>query len=95
MEMPTTKAELLDVLSTFRDTDMNGDGDATRDKNFNSMHNLGCTLLINGRWLDETDKLIKALVKSYQGYADLYEGLYLPSILPRQHRLDLRNRCRS
>jgi putative aldouronate transport system substrate-binding protein len=31
MKMPTTKAELVEVLRAFRDNDMNGDGDATNE----------------------------------------------------------------
>lgn len=51
--------------------------EANHDKTFNSMQNLDYTLLINGQWLDEQDKLIKAQAKSYQGYADLYEDMYV------------------
>ena len=65
--------------------DLNEDGiplvknpdEANHDKFFNSMQNLDYTLLINGQWLDETEKLIKAQALSYQGYADLYEDIYV------------------
>ena len=51
--------------------------EANHDKFFNSMQNLDYTLLINGQWLNETEKLIKAQAMSYQGYADLYEDIYV------------------
>lgn len=65
--------------------DLNEDGipvvktpdDANHDKTFNSMQNLDYTLLINGQWLDSEEKIMKAQSLSYQGYADLYEDMYV------------------
>ncbi|MGN1021479.1 MAG: extracellular solute-binding protein [Aristaeellaceae bacterium] len=65
--------------------DLNEDGipvvktpdDDNHDKTFNSMQNIDYTLLINGQWLDSEEKLMKAQSLSYQGYADLYEPMYI------------------
>lgn len=62
--------------------ELNDDGipiaiDVEGEYHFNSMQNLDYTLLINGQYLDDEEKLIKAQATSYQGYADLYEEEYI------------------
>lgn len=47
------------------------------DMKFNSMQNIDYTLLINGQWLDTEEKTMAAQALSYQGYADLYEPMYI------------------
>lgn len=51
--------------------------EANHDKYFNSMQNIDYTLLINGQWLETEEKTMKAQALSYQGYADLYEEMYI------------------
>jgi putative aldouronate transport system substrate-binding protein len=62
--------------------DLNEDGipivkDVTGDKHFNSMQNIDYTLTINGQWLDTEERTIAAQALSYQGFADLYEPMYV------------------
>lgn len=62
--------------------ELNEDGipvviDVDGEYHFNSMQNIDYTLPLNGQYLDQEDLLIKAQATSYQGYADLYEEMYV------------------
>lgn len=51
--------------------------DAQGEYKFNSMQNLDYTLLVNGQFLNEPEKLLKAQATSYQGFADLFEEEFI------------------
>ena len=95
LAMPTTKAELLDVLRYFRDNDMDGDGDPTNEIPwaFSSDLRVGSSAIFSLSFLkDVSDRTMacspRPMIDGYKDYALFLNQMYHEGLMSPDFALD-------